>query len=246
MSLFLADNQFTELPEFLGNLTQLIVLDLTNNPIKSLPNSFQKFKSIIDFCINDYEQFKNEDSVRLIGLIDHFYYSKVDMPTEILADLLSTFNIKNLNKKYYEFPCAKLHYFVDFLDFITEKENFDYYGNLISPLFQNINYPKFIEEDYDFLDIEAFLGILKKSHVKNLEFAKNTKKELVDVYFNKFWKKNGMESFSIASLIYDFGDEFIRNLSKSRFLKILKTESKESELLNALIQTGYIERFIKN
>jgi hypothetical protein len=92
----------------------------------------------------------------------------VDMPTEILADLLGKFNIKNLNKKDYEFPDAKLNYFVDFLD------------------------------------IEAFLKILKKPHVKNLEFAKNAKKELVDVYFNKFWKKNRMESFSIASLIYDF------------------------------------------
>jgi len=246
VSLFLVDNQLKALPEFLGNLTELIVLDLTNNPIKSLPKSFQKLHSIIDFCINDYERFKYEDSIRLIGLINHFYYSKVDIPTEILADLIGKFNIKNLNKKYYEFPDAKLHYFVDFLDFITEKENFDYYGNLISPLFQKINYLKFIEEDYDFLDIEAFLKILKKPHVKNLECTKNTKKEIVDDFFNEFRKDREIGKFKLIILIHDEGDEFIRNLIKSNFLEIIKTDGEQSELLDYLIQLGLVEIFTES
>ena len=51
--LYLSDQQFTEIPEFIGNLTTLVELSLAGGELEKLPNSIFKLKNLKELLLND-------------------------------------------------------------------------------------------------------------------------------------------------------------------------------------------------
>jgi Leucine-rich repeat (LRR) protein len=62
--LYLSDQEFTEVPEFIGNLTHLVELSFAGGKLEKVPNSIFKLKFLKELLLND-NNFSEEYLVEL-------------------------------------------------------------------------------------------------------------------------------------------------------------------------------------